>query len=88
MRRLLPLTLSLTLALAAMVVTSSAQAQTYDPSYPVCLHVYGSVEGERIDCVFTSLAQCAASAAGRPAMCEINPYFAQGPVRTLRRRAH
>ena len=84
MRRLLPLTL----ALAAMAVAAPAQAQTYDPSYPVCLHVYGSIEGERIDCVYTSLAQCAASAAGRPAMCEINPYFVQRPARTLRRHAH
>jgi len=83
-RKLLPLTL----ALAAMVVAASAQAQTYDPSYPVCLHAYGSIEGDRIDCVYTSLAQCAASAAGRPAMCEINPYFVPRPAPAPRRRIH
>ena len=64
------------LALALTVVATSVQAQTYDPSYPVCMHVYGELEGERMDCIFTSLAQCAATASGRPATCLINPYFA------------
>jgi hypothetical protein len=64
------------LALATALVASSAQAQTYDPNYPVCMHVYGSLEGDRMDCIFTSIAQCAATASGRPATCLINPYFA------------
>jgi len=65
------------LALAMTVIATSVQAQTYDPSYPVCMHVYGELEGERMDCIFTSLAQCAATASGRPATCLINPYFAR-----------
>jgi hypothetical protein len=65
----------LTLALATTVVATSVQAQMYDPNYPVCMHVYGELEGERMDCIFGSLAQCAASASGRPATCLINPYF-------------
>jgi uncharacterized protein DUF3551 len=62
--------------LAAILVAAPARAQTYDPGRPVCLHVFGELEGERMDCIFTSLAQCAASALGRPAMCLVNPYYA------------
>ena len=71
------------LALATALVATSVQAQTSDPNYPVCMHVYGQLEGERMDCIFTSLRQCAASASGRPATCLINPYFAP---RSSRRR--
>jgi hypothetical protein len=63
------------LSLAMVVIATPVQAQTYDASYPVCMHVYGDLEGDRMDCIFTSLAQCAATASGRPAMCLINPYF-------------
>ncbi len=69
------------LALAMALVAASVQAQMYDPNYPVCMQVYGELEGERVDCIFTSLAQCAATASGRPATCLINPYFAQGSGR-------
>ena len=71
-------------ALAMAVIATSVQAQTYDPNHPVCMHVYGELEGERMDCIFTSLAQCAATASGRPATCLINPYF----VYPSRRRRH
>ena len=63
------------LALAAVISAGSARAQLYDPSYPVCLHVFGELEGERMDCIFKSLAQCAAAASGRAATCLVNPYF-------------
>ena len=72
------------LALATALVATSVQAQTYDPNYPVCMHVYGELEGDRMDCIFTSFPQCAASASGRPATCVINPYFAP----TSSRRRH
>ena len=49
-----------------------ARGQTYDPSYPVCLHVYGPVT--YYECRYTSLPQCAMSASGRSAQCVINPY--------------
>jgi Protein of unknown function (DUF3551) len=64
------------LALSMAFGATAARAQMYDPNYPVCMHVYGSLEGERMDCIFTSLAQCAATASGRSATCLINPYFA------------
>jgi hypothetical protein len=73
------------LALATVAVAGPAAAQTYDPAYPVCLHVYGRIT--YYECNFISLAQCAASASGRAAQCEINPYFAgAGPRRHQRWR--
>ena len=66
----------LVLAIITLVaVLPPANAQTYDPSYPVCMHVFGELEGERMDCIFTSLTQCQASASGRAATCLVNPYF-------------
>ena len=57
-----------------MLSTGPAGAQTYDPTYPICLHVYGPAT--YYECRYTSLAQCNASASGRAAQCDINPYFA------------
>ncbi len=71
------------LALATVSMAAPAAAQTYDPAYPVCLHVYGRIT--YWECSYTSLAQCAGSASGRAAQCEINPYYA-GPRRQQRQR--
>ena len=65
------------LAVATVAAPSTAvpaRAQTYDPVYPVCIETYDS-EGRAIECGYTSLAQCAASASGRAAQCVTNPYF-------------
>ena len=62
------------LAIAAASAASPAQAQTYDPNYPVCLHVYGRIS--YYECSYTSLPQCNMSASGRSAQCVINPYYA------------
>ena len=56
-----------------------AAAQTYDPAYPVCLQAYG-LAGNNIDCSYTSLPQCRATASGLSAQCVINPYFARAHV--------
>jgi uncharacterized protein DUF3551 len=61
--------------LALALGATSVRAQGYDPRYPVCIHVFGELEGERMDCIFTSIPQCQVAASGRPAMCLINPYF-------------
>jgi hypothetical protein len=61
------------LVVAALMTGAPARAQTYPPGSPVCLHAYGELEGERIDCIFASFAQCQATASGRPATCEVNP---------------
>ena len=53
-----------------------AAARTYDPRYPVCIEVY-TIDGSTIDCSFTSIAQCAATASGQAAQCYANPYGVQ-----------
>jgi hypothetical protein len=73
------------LAIATVLVAAPAPAQTYDPNYPVCVQTYSN-GGGRIDCSFTSLAQCAASASGRAAQCLNNPYFTQSGRKLPRHR--
>jgi hypothetical protein len=78
------------LAITAVSASGPALAQTYDPNFPVCLHVYGPIT--YYECHFTTLAQCGATASGRAAQCEINPYFARAdvgpPLRHHPRRHH
>lgn len=77
-------------AAALLLVSAPARAQTYDPNYPVCMHVFTGGfggGGDYFECSFTSIPQCAASASGRAATCDLNPYYA-GPPPTLRRRHH
>ena len=62
------------LSVAAVLTAAPARAQTYDPAYPVCIQIYDS-DGGRIQCGFTSLAQCAGSASGGSAQCITNPYY-------------
>ncbi|WP_028345819.1 DUF3551 domain-containing protein [Bradyrhizobium murdochi] len=73
------------LAVGAASAAAPAQAQTYDPRYPVCLHVYNRGINY-YECAYTSLAQCNMSASGRPAQCEINPYFAHASQEPAARR--
>ena len=61
-------------ATGTIAVAAPARAQTYSPDYPVCLHVYG--RASYIECGYTSIPQCQATASGRSAQCEVNPYFA------------
>jgi hypothetical protein len=63
---------------AAIALPGPARAQTYDPSYPVCLQVYQSMVDFYFECRYQTIAQCAASASGRSAQCVVNPYYA-GP---------
>ena len=70
--RVLALTI---LAIGALSAAAPAHAQTYDPDYPVCLHVYGR-GASYYECRHTSLAQCNATASGRAAQCDFNPYYA------------
>ena len=68
------------LTTAIFLTAAPAQAQTYDPDYPVCLQLYG-IAGGYIACGYTSMAQCAQSASGRAAQCIVNPYFAGSRIR-------
>ncbi|PIT04605.1 hypothetical protein TSA1_30505 [Bradyrhizobium nitroreducens] len=56
-----------------LLAGGSARAQTYDPSYPVCMQIYGPVG--YFDCRYGSLEQCRYLAVGRSASCMVNPYF-------------
>ena len=68
------------IAIGTCLATASAQAQTYDPRYPVCMHVFtgGPGGGDYYDCSFMTLPQCAATASGRAATCLVNPFYAHG----------
>jgi hypothetical protein len=63
------------LTISALSVTSAARAQTYDPAFPICMHVW-TRGATYFDCTYTTLPQCNASASGRGAQCVINPYYA------------
>ncbi|VIO76244.1 hypothetical protein CI1B_63110 [Bradyrhizobium ivorense] len=79
---------ALGVCLVGVGLTGPAAAQAYDPNYPVCLRVYGgTLTSDYIDCRFTSLPECRATASGRPATCSVNPFYA-GPKQPPKRRAH
>ena len=70
------------LTIATVLTATPTLAQTYDPAYPVCMHVYKF--GGYYECRYTSLPQCNMSASGRAAQCIVNPYYA-GPKAKGRR---
>ena len=74
------------LVVGAILFAAPAQAQTYDPSYPICLQVYDDMVHFYFECRYTSMAQCAASASGRAAECVVNPYYAKPGPR--KKRSH
>ena len=74
-----------TLIIGMLAATALAQAQTYDPAYPVCMHVYGRIV--YYDCRYVSIPQCRAAASGRAGQCDVNPYFAGEPSVRRRREA-
>lgn len=78
-----------TLIIAAVSATSSASAQAYNPRYPVCLKVIEVFGSERIECAYTTLAQCAQTASGLAAQCVVNPFYADaGAPSRWRRRSY
>jgi hypothetical protein len=75
----------LTLAATGLLLANApAHAQTYDPSYPVCMQIYGPVG--YFDCRYTSLEQCRFLAVGRSATCIVNPYFPEKKPKAPRGR--
>ena len=82
---------SIMMATGTLLAAADASAQTYDPRYPVCMHVYTGGGrgggGDYYDCSFTSIPQCRATASGRAASCDLNPYYAfDDPPPPVRRR--
>jgi hypothetical protein len=79
------------LATGLVSAAGQARAQTYDPDFPVCMHLVPIGGGSLEDCTYYTLAQCAISAAGRAGQCNINPYYAgatASPMRPGRRHRH
>jgi Protein of unknown function (DUF3551) len=73
--------------LAAMLsLATPAQAQTYDPKYPVCLQIYQGFVDYYFECAYTSMPQCQMSASGRAASCVINPYYAGPKAKRSKKR--
>ena len=75
------------LAAGVMIAAVPTSAQTYDPSYPVCLHVYGRIS--YYECRYASIPQCNLWASGRAAQCVVNPYYVErGVAPRVRYRHH
>jgi hypothetical protein len=67
---------ALAILAATIALPAPAGAQTYDPSYPVCLQVYqGGIADFYFECHYRTMAQCQATASGRAAQCVVNPYY-------------
>ena len=75
------------LAAVTVLTSAPAPAQTFGGNYPVCIQNY-RWGGSDIDCRFTSMAQCAATATGLSAQCLINPYYANAQMPRGSRRAY
>lgn len=60
-------------AIMTVGITMPAVAQTYNSAYPFCMRLY-TIDGEQVECDFSTLQQCAQSASGRAATCIANPY--------------
>ena len=73
--------------LGAMVLSGPAEAQTYDPKYPVCLQVFTGSNDYYYECSYTSIPQCQMSASGRHATCLVNPYYAGPKGKRSKQRA-
>lgn len=67
--------LAWTMLSIAAISGTPVLAQTYGSAFPVCIQTYG-ISGNTIDCSFTSMDGCRASASGRAAQCISNPYYA------------
>ena len=69
--------MALTILTMGMVLAAGqAKAQTYDPAFPVCMHIIPWGGGGYDDCTYYTMSQCAASASGRAAQCNPNPFYA------------
>jgi Protein of unknown function (DUF3551) len=75
LHRLPATAMAATVLAALLILAAPAQAQTYDPRYPVCLQIYQSMVDYYFECAYTSMPQCQMSASGRNASCVINPYY-------------
>ncbi|HMM92129.1 DUF3551 domain-containing protein [Bradyrhizobium sp.] len=75
---------AIALTAATIALAAPARAQTYDPSYPVCLQIYQGIVDFYFECSYRTMAQCQMSASGRAAQCVVNPYY--GGQKSKRKR--
>lgn len=68
------------LAAGTVMAAQPASAQTYDPAFPFCMRVVPWGGGTYEDCTYYTMGQCQASASGRAAQCNPNPFYAGGPM--------
>jgi len=59
-----------------VLTAAPAVAQTYSGNYPVCLQLYLRDGARNIECSYSSIEQCQATASGLSATCLVNPYYA------------
>ena len=77
------------LATFAVLTAAPAMAQTYGGNFPVCLQIYLRDGARNIECSYSSMEQCRATASGLSAMCLINPYSnAREPAYRQPRRSY
>jgi hypothetical protein len=67
------------IGLGMVFAVSSAWAQRYDPSFPVCMEV-AEENGSHMECMFTSMEQCKEGAKGMPGSCFNNPFYRPPPA--------
>jgi hypothetical protein len=58
-----------------VLTAAPATAQTFSGNYPVCLQLYLRDGARSIECSYSSLEQCQATASGLAATCLMNPNF-------------
>lgn len=70
-------TLLALMAVTSFIAINAAPASASDPHYPYCIKgaQWLSPVG---DCSFSTLQQCQASASGRLATCDVNPFYHNG----------
>lgn len=74
------------LTIATVGTAMPAVAQTYNPANPFCMLLY-TIDGEDVECEYSSLQQCKQSASGRPATCIPNPYAKAAAPAPVEQRA-
>jgi len=73
-----------TVAIGVAVAAAPATAQTYDPSYPVCMKVSG--DPTYFECQYASMEQCRGNMQGRSAECVVNPFYGSASKPTADRK--
>ena len=57
-----------------VLTAAPAMAQTFSGNYPVCLQLYLRDGARSIECSYSTMEQCQATASGLAATCLMNPY--------------